>query len=138
MPAQLPEVLQAAGNKKGVGQCHPRFAHRGQAGYRKHKKGKVDYPPCRSPTLRYPILAAPPVQWLRRLLPVFSLLFGQCVLLPATQEFNQLSPRMEAKRLPGIHLFNTAFELFLALFSWAPKAYYESSLHDQVQLTAGL
>jgi len=65
------------------------------------------------------------------------LLFGQCVLLPATQECNQLFPRMEAKRLSGIHLFNTAFELLLALFSLAPKAYDESSLHDQVQCTAG-
>ena len=43
---------------------------------------------------------------------------------------------MEAKRLSGINLFNTAFELFLALFTLAPKAYYKSSLHDQVQLTA--
>jgi hypothetical protein len=82
------------------------------------------------------VFAAPPVQGLRRLLRVFSLLFGQCFLLSATQEFDQLSPRMEAKRLPGIHLFNTAFELFLALFARAPKAYYESSLHGQVQLTA--
>jgi hypothetical protein len=44
---------------------------------------------------------------------------------------------MEPKRLSGIHLFNTAFELLLALFSLAPKAYDESSLHDQVQCTAG-
>lgn len=44
---------------------------------------------------------------------------------------------MEAKRLSGIHLFNTPFELFAALFALAPKAYYESSLHDQVQVTAG-
>ena len=43
---------------------------------------------------------------------------------------------MEAKRLSGIHLFNTAFELFMALFALASKAYYKSSLHDQVQLTA--
>ena len=43
---------------------------------------------------------------------------------------------MEAKRLSRIYLFNTAFELFLALFALASKAYYESSLHDQVQLTA--
>jgi hypothetical protein len=93
-------------------------------------------PPC--PFLRSSdmLFAAPPVQGLRRLLRVFSLLFGQCFLLSATQEFDQLSPRMEAKRLPGIHLFNTAFELFLALFARAPKAYYESSLHGQVQLTA--
>jgi hypothetical protein len=58
--------------------------------------------------------------------------------LPATQETNQLFPRMEAKRLSGIHFFYTTFELFLALFTLAPKAYYKSSLHDQIQLTAGL
>jgi hypothetical protein len=44
---------------------------------------------------------------------------------------------VEAKRLSGIHLFNASFELFLALFALASKAYYKSSLHDQVQLTAG-
>ena len=43
---------------------------------------------------------------------------------------------MEAKRLSGIHLFNTAFELFAALLALAPKAYYIGSLHDQFQLTA--
>jgi hypothetical protein len=69
-------------------------------------------------------------------LPVFSFSFGQCVLLPAHQELNQFFPRMEAKRLSGIHLFNTAFELFSALFALIAKAYYKSSLHDQIQLTA--
>ena len=44
---------------------------------------------------------------------------------------------MEAKRLSGIDFFYTAFELFLALFTLASKAYYKSSLHDQVQLTVG-
>ena len=43
---------------------------------------------------------------------------------------------MEAKGLSGIHLFNTAFELFLALFSLPSKANNVSSLHDQSQLTA--
>jgi len=57
--------------------------------------------------------------------------------LPVKQELNQLFPRVEAKRLSGIYFFNTSFELFLALFTLAPKAYYKSSLHDQVQLTAG-
>ncbi len=91
------------------------------------------------PFLRSPdilILAAPPVQWQRRTLRVFFLSFGECFLLLATQEFDQLFPRMEAKRLSGIHFFNTAFELFAALFTLAPKAYYISSLHDQVQITA--
>ena len=83
------------------------------------------------------ILAAPPVQRRRRLLLVFSLSFGQCVLLPVAQEFNQLFPRVEAKRPSGIHLFDTSFELFMALFALASKAYYKSSLHDQLQLTAG-
>jgi hypothetical protein len=44
---------------------------------------------------------------------------------------------VEAKRLSRIYLFNTTFELFLALFNVAPKAYYKCSLHDQLQLTAG-
>jgi hypothetical protein len=43
---------------------------------------------------------------------------------------------MEAKRPPRIYLFNTAFDLQLALFALASKAYYVSSLHDQSQLTA--
>jgi len=43
---------------------------------------------------------------------------------------------MEAKRLSGIHFFNTTFELFTALFALPPKAYYKSSLHDQIQVTA--
>ena len=68
---------------------------------------------------------------------MFSFSFGQCVPLPVPQEPNQLFPRMEAKRLTRIYLFNTAFELFLALFASVSKAYDESSLHDQTQLTAG-
>ena len=43
---------------------------------------------------------------------------------------------MEAKRLSRIHFFNAIFELFLALFTLAPKAYYKCSLHDQLQSTA--
>jgi hypothetical protein len=44
---------------------------------------------------------------------------------------------MEANGLSGIYLFNTPFELFPALFTLTPKAYYKSSLHDQLQSTAG-
>jgi hypothetical protein len=44
---------------------------------------------------------------------------------------------MEAKRPSGIHLFNTPFELFAALFSLTTEAYYKGSLHDQLQITAG-
>ena len=91
--------------------------------------------PVSDPPISYPGGAICPV-W-RRVLLVFSLWFGQCVLLPVTQEFDQFFPRMEPKRSSGIHLFNTAFELFPALFTLASKAYYKSSLHDQVQNTAG-
>jgi hypothetical protein len=43
---------------------------------------------------------------------------------------------MEPERSSGVHLFNAAFKLFLALFLLRSDAHYECSLHDQVQSTA--